>query len=286
MSAMSFRTTPVLVLLTLGAGCWPRIPGQWKDYDVPEETILLGQMYWIELQGDYWSSGDPSGGAWWALLDPPSPIRSEDVYGEPNACLLDYDPGDLTAGFADGGSGTARLVQGDREVHLTWDSSVDWFAADLAEGDFVFDATYDLAPTEFDPYGSLEIEKLVQTPGDFTLDAPLLDAETAPDITADQLTFEWSKDGGEDWFVIDLTLLDIEQMPLEHVTCLVENNGHFTVPGDTFTRWSSSSLLFILIGPYLETAARAPFAEGGMRFGAVYQKMGAAYTQSADTPER
>jgi hypothetical protein len=283
---MSFRSAPVLVLLVLGAGCWPRIPGQWKDYNVPDETILLGQMYWLELLGDYWSSGDPSGVAWWALLDPATPIRPEELFGERDVCVLDHDAGDLTSQFADGGSGTARLMQGDHEVRLTWDSSIDWYAAELEEGDFIFDASYDLAPTEFDPHGTLEIEGLLKTPSDFTLDAPLLDTEVAPQLNADQLVFEWSGDGGEDWFLIDLQLLDIEQMPLERVSCLVKNNGSYTVPADIWTRWDSSTLLFITIGPFEETGAPAPFAEGGMRFGALYQKMGAAFTHPTDAAER
>ncbi|MBW2256849.1 MAG: hypothetical protein JRI25_19955, partial [Deltaproteobacteria bacterium] len=184
-------------LLVLSTGCWPRIPGQWKDYNVPDETILLGQMYWLEPMGDYWTSGDASGAAWWALLDPPTPMRSEDVYGQPDVCVLDHTSPELEPLFANGGSGTARLMQGDHEVRLTWDSSIDWYAGLLEEGDFIFDATYDLAPIEFEPHGTLEIEDLVKTPSDFTLDAPLLDTETAPNLTADQLVFEWSGDGGE-----------------------------------------------------------------------------------------
>lgn len=183
--------------------------------------------------------------------------------------------GSLT--FLDPGLASLELVSGSRAVELPWNSSSGYFAAALNESDFLFSATYDLEEVQVGSLGVFGISGLVQTPSS-SLRITSPDVENDLPFISKSLPISWTGGFGE-LAIIELGLLDSYGTSIvELVTCVVNDDGSFTVPSSAWQGWESLRYMTISLSVTRRSEAVLPINNAEVGVLGIYTKVGIGYT--------
>jgi hypothetical protein len=240
-------------------GCFPLIPGTWHDYDVPADTLVVGEMWWNEYAGGYWQDDTPSGGVYWGFLDPPQTDRAA------TELILDGELGCRNGSadiswFLDGqsteGDGKSTLSGPDNSYTLDWSSDLNVFIDE------------DLADAPSGPYALDDAttgDATVSVPGSFVdtvepihFDTSLIDQDTLQTKVARELSFTWeARDSATDFALVTAILMDDTDAEVERVTCVLPtSDGHVDIDKDLWTKLPDGSYWFVRLGVAHETIGR------------------------------
>ena len=231
---------------------------------------VVGGIEYFQQIGTYWSDVvHDKADAFMFFVAPQSAGYAEMYYtgdrtGDGN-CALDYVGGttwDDAAYFLPGtpdlrlASGTGAPVALDQST----DTQYPWFyAATLRPDDVVPGVDWNLMLVNGEGTGDLprfHVDGIAHTPDPFQLTAPDMSGATAPSVRK-AIQLEWVPGTEPDRYVVatlyrhDLATAEI----LETVTCVLRDDGQFTVPGTFWTGWDEGAQITIIVGRVVETGA-------------------------------
>lgn len=180
--------------------------------------------------------------------------------------------------FFDPGLDQLELVSGSTAIELPWDASQDYFSAsDLNTTDFLFSAKYDLDEVTVGDLGTFGIEGLIQTPSS-SLKITSPDIENDLPFLSKSLPITWTGGYGET-AIIELTLLDVSSSAVDEVvTCVVQDDGSFTVPSSVWQGWESLRFMMVGLSTTRSTTATIPMNNASVDVLGIYSKVGIGYT--------
>lgn len=262
------RAIPVLAVL-LG-GCWPRIPGQWSDYDVPKETQLLGSVDFYVPLGTYWSDTTPSGSIVLGWLD--TPLVGVTAYNLPVGCINAdaLPPGNPNLAFADIGvsSATVRSSTGG-SIALPFSASSSIFAANVTASDVPPGSAWVLDQVAGSD-GAFSVNNLFTMPPDVTFAGAAWGDATPASIPRADLHVTWPDTDGVDTIVIQANVEDGSGNSLGQAICgLDPRDGEATIPlSGVGVNAGSANDVVLLMGAATETDSKLVGVYGASRFGA------------------
>ncbi len=248
------------------------------------KTSLLGYFSYTESVGALAGAGNlahaslqfiqPEAGAtWWTT-----------VTSAINTCELNWD-GSPTWLAVDPGADSLRITRSDGDtIDLAWDSAEKSFNGTDGDGDvpadiLLPDTIWSVASFDSDELPSFGLSGLATMPGAFTLTSPDLDGYSTPVVKEKALDFYWTASGA-DAVIIDMRLVDGGTgAEVERVTCAVDDDGSFHVPANTFTQWAANLVLYVKVGPGVESHGVVELDGSESRVLATYLLSGAATTE-------
>ncbi len=240
-------------------------------------TGAIGYLERTDYVGDSWADGNTTAVAGAVAFIEPSSFEWFDLYaaGTEQCASNRGASGSLT--FLDPGLAALDLVSGSRAVELPWNSSSGYFAASLNESDFLFSASYDLEQVQVGSLGVFGISGLVQTPSS-SLRITSPDVENDLPFISKSLPITWTGGFGE-LAIIELGLLDTYASSIvEVVTCVVDDDGSFTVPSSAWQGWESLRYMTVSLSVTRASDAVLPINNANVGVLGIYTKIGIGYT--------
>jgi len=238
----------------------------------------LGALEWYELQGSFWTQDSQDfGTAWWGLIEPQD-THYWSIFGvQDNNCISNPSFPQLQV-IA---TGADQVVLESEQTSVTLVAAEDEiFDASLLSQDYLEWADYalpSLSGTELPEFG---IDRLASTPGSFDLYTPDFSKSTPPSLSADELVFEWGEVDAQR-IIIQVerrAQSDIEDIQ-ETVVCVVDNDGSFEIPADTWAAdWDQDEWLYLYVGAVREDGGIIPLNNSDSRVAGIYWLLGAAST--------
>ena len=242
----------------------------------------IGSLYWKNYVGGYWEQGTEDYGYSWFKITEPTDVGYREIWSDadPDGCvssapvvLSDLSP--LESGASEV---TFRASVG-TPFTLEYSSDEAYFFGALDGNQYQDGAWYDMdAIAGSAAWPSVSIANVAQAPAAFTV--------TKPDVAHDELQpvdrfdFEirWS-DAGGDYVIIDLARYSSSRSAVvEYVTCVVDDDGRFTVPYDAWNDWDAlDDYIYISVGRALSNSAQFPFNNAYVGVVGVYWVQGAVY---------
>ena len=260
-----------LITETVGARITFTVPPSSEEGWVPVELVTGGRSASKEEGLYLWEDGTGLVGAVGVLerlqeidpLDPavqptvastiyfvqPTEFETADFWApQLGKCARDYTPDTSALTRLRTGMDTLVLSSGSRSFGVgvtATDATV--FESDLGSSDYISNARYDLEEMTGDmvwPTG--DIGGFVQTPsGEMTVTEPLLDSLAA--TVSKTVSLKWQDAGAGDFVLIQLLRYDDSTL-VDVVSCVVPDNGSFTVSSSNFSGWSTFSLMRVRVG--------------------------------------
>ncbi len=219
-------------------------------------TGAIGEVYWLDFKGGYWTSTPTDEGyAWWSPVIADTTLEMWQLYNSSsNGCTADYSySGDGVYIVDDLGVSSATVSSGSKSIAMSWNSSSSVLAFEkslTSVGQVALGADYNLEPiTPTNGWPVFGSEDFLTMPSAVTLSTPLIDAASLPLLNRNNLKFQWSGGSGGDYAVVILELRSADQSSVDQtVTCVWPNTGSATVPSSVWTRWSSNRIMVIVFG--------------------------------------
>jgi hypothetical protein len=165
-----------------------------------------------------------------------------------------------------------------RDLTLTDpDGSGIWFK-DLTNGDFVQNADYDLGEIVSADFPAFSVNQLMRTPTSFSVSQPAISGQTVPEINR-SFSVQWTGSNADKIVFMLEHLTYPDYTPIDSVTCVVDNDGSFTVPGSVWSSWSAGEVVFIHVGALNEGTGSIDFNNSTARVASTYYLGGAAITR-------
>lgn len=267
------------VVVTTQGGSGTLTSGFMYFEDGTGKAGVLGSLAWYDQVGTYWDGTPQDFGSAWFLFTAPTDVKYWELYASSlDTCASEYIwNGDLY--YYDTGLSRVNLqLATGATLEFTWDATeVAFVVDDLPNNRYTQGQSYDLpsiAPTDMP---SFSVSDIVQAPSSFSVSSPNLAGSTPPTLSK-SLSLSWSGSGG-DAMVALLMLHDASGAIAETVTCAMRDDGSFSVPGSTWTRWASNRQLDVLVGRVKAGTGTVPFNNADSEFAGVYWVYGAGFTQ-------
>lgn len=266
-------------MLWLFAACWPWIPGEWEDYDVPDTTRVIGYVDWSDYVGDYWGGDNTVGTALWGWMDPATEHTASSLLYVAEGC--ETEPADLewfVEGLTDVDSETSTLL-GEPQIDLEWSNRSQWFEADLGDEEEPA-GTYSLAEFEQDGVAYSATDALVMpAPVDFDMD--VFDGKEPPTLAvADLIHREWSAREGDGIYVNASLYIVTGSNAEEVLRCGAPlEAGEIDLKLDEVEGFKEADYVALGMTVYRETAVRLEGSEHASHFVGGRTSFGAAYLE-------
>jgi hypothetical protein len=229
---------------------------------------MAGTVEWDEYMGGYWTGPTQVGYADFWFTEPTSLPTWELRYSTGmDQCELDYIGPNFNA-YLPGSPTLSMSEAGGTAFNVTSDPVDSWYysAGPLTAADLKLGAPYTLQPAMgADPsWPQFTAPDVLELPNSMYVTNPVIDAPNAPYINR-TFNLQWSGPYTGDY----VTLILIHQRwngainnwdTLETQTCVLTDDGFFTVPGNQWTSWNASlDGVIIAAGRAMETTGTLPF---------------------------
>lgn len=251
------------------------IPGKWADYDVPDETQIVGQFNYYQPIGSYWVDSDATGSVAWGWLDTPQ-VGLQAVEPTSGCQLLDLDTPAESLDFIDIGVTEARMRSPLGTIELPFDAGQNRFVQDsLTEDDVAAGATWTLDNLESDE-GTFFVSKFVVIPPRFEFAGFELDGAVPDLVDREDYTITWEPESGAESVLVDVYLIRGSDV-IEVATCYADARDRtLTIPVDLWTRLDDANEMQVHLGSGHETASKIEGVYGASRMAGVWYQVGAA----------
>jgi hypothetical protein len=219
-------------------------------------TGAIGEIYWLDFKGGYWTSTPTDEGyGWWSPVVAETDLEIWELYNSnANGCSADYSYGGEQVYILDDlGVSSSTLSSGSGSINMSWNSSSSVLAFEktftsISQLDLGKD--YNLQPiTPTNGWPEFGGEDFLTMPTAVTLSTPNIDASSLPLLNRNSLQFRWSGGNGGDLAVVLLELRNADQTSVDQtVTCVWPNTGSASVPSSVWTKWSSNRIVAIVFG--------------------------------------
>jgi hypothetical protein len=269
------RLTPALLpaFSLVLSGCWPMIPGKWSDYDVPDETQIVGGLSYFEPQGGYWGDPDPSGNVAWGWLDTPQiGLQAiEPDFGCTN--LEDLETGD-PLDFADIGTTEARMRSPLGTVDFDYDTAATaFFQNALTADDVGAGVEWTLDNVDSDE-GVFFVQKFISMPTRLDFSGFIIDGDVPDSVSRGPFTLTWTPQAGAQWVSVQLQLEQGSTIT-ESAACMAEvRDGTLAIPEDIWDDLDEADGMYVLLGSTNETATKIEGVYGASHMGASWYQAG------------
>lgn len=247
----------------------------------------VGVWLWAELTGNYWGSSSYSDGFggflfiqpadfhWWQFSAPAMDSCANDathVYDGPE--LFVYDLG-VEGGVTD----LTLRPQVGSDVTVSYDATSYYYQRDpLASTAYIDNGWYDLLPISGGLLAGMAVDNLFRAAGPMTVQQPAISGASVPYLDRSQ-TFLWTP-GGYSWVEISLAIIDVSGKAVqESVTCVVQDDGEFTIDGSKFTAWPTGRQVNIGFTAVREGNTLLPHNDADSRVVGMYQMIGASFSR-------
>ncbi len=265
------RLSPLFVLLL--SGCWPMIPGKWADYDVPDETQIVGSFNYFQPLGGYWGDPTPNGAVAWGWLDTPQ-VGLQAV--EPRVGCEVVDPADAgdPLDFVDIGATDARMRSSLGTIDLAFSADAKLFYnQDLTEDDAGAGVSWTLDNIDSDE-GTFHVQTFVVMPPRLAFGGFSLEGDVPDSIARADYPVTWQAEPGADWVVLQLQL-ETSQSITETALCYAEvGDGAITVPQSIWSKMDTADGMYVYLGSSHETATKIEGVYGASRMASVWYQVG------------
>ena len=273
------------VTVTTSAGEGAKSQGYRYFRDGTGQTGMLGRVKRVRQTGALSSLGE-TGDAQVAFITPQADATIFDAVADSwDSCRRDWSP-DLGWDLVDPGASSLTLTSqgGADPLVLAWDSAEVLFNGTDGDGEVDADLLVEGDSWGIDDFSGTDlpafaIAEVVTLPPPLTLSSPDLES-TALVLGIGELDFTWDEDATSTGLVLLLTLVDGGTgSQVEKVSCLVEDDGAFSVPPTTFQSWAAGLTLYVEIGRALETTSTLPLNNADTRLVGIHAILGAAVTE-------
>ena len=218
-----------------------------------------GAIEWYTMVGGYWSSPSDFGAATIVFTAPTTTSYYELAYANAlDTCELNYAS---TASFSALLPNTTSLSlnkPATGSISLLQDTTYNYiYAEDLGSGDFIENATYSLSPITTDPdFPSFSMKGIVETPASFKVSSPAIHGTSPPNVSQ-STSLSWGGSGGD--YMLAYFLRYEGSAIIDEVSCVMKDDGSFTVPSTVWSDWSKGDQVSVLIGRALEPSTTLPY---------------------------
>jgi hypothetical protein len=241
---------------------------------------IIGSMEWIHYVGSYWGGTPSDDGSASFFLAPPTDIEYWELYSRTlDSCGSEYVGPDLYYYEPALSSASLTLPTGGT-LRMPWDTTNGTFAATaVSSAQYVQGGSYDLDPMTPDGYPLFDVPDVLTLPSSFSVSVPNIGGGTPPNLTRSGFNLAWNGSGG-DAMVAILALRNADQTDWdETLTCAMRDDGAFTVPSATWTRWTSGRYVDILVGRMTMPSGVVPYNNADSGFAGIYWNYGLGRTQ-------
>jgi hypothetical protein len=235
---------------------------------------MIGEFGWYDYVGGYWSSGADSGSGWFLPVVPFAFDHWELYAPSLDQCALDYSYGGSFSYYDLGVSSWNLMLPSSGSIPFTWDPAVQWFYNDtFSNTKYIQNGSYSLPAVSAVDMPELEVPDAVYAPSSFTVTSPSINSTAPPTFTRGNITLGWSGATGD--FMLAILQVASGTTVKETVSCALRDDGSFTVPGSTFSRWATGDTLYVLVGRARYASGTVTFNNADSRIAGVYWVVGA-----------
>lgn len=248
-------------------------------------TGMIGRVERVEQVGALAALGE-TGAAQVAFLTPKAGASYFDTVADDwDSCRRNWSP-DLGWVLVDPGAASLTLssTDGADPLVLAWDEAEDLFNGSDGDGSVDVDLlqegdTWEVLDFASSDFPAFDLPELVTLPGQVELTSPDLDS-TSLSLGVGDLDFTWQQGTDGTGLVFLLNLVDGGTgTQVEQVSCLVADDGSFSVAPTTFQSWEAGLTLYIKVGRALETTSTLPLNQADTRLVGIHAVLGAAVTR-------
>lgn len=244
-------------------------------------TGVVGEIWWLDQVGTYWGSATTdSGGAWVQFVHPIAEGYGELLFNSgTDGCTSGYTgttPRAYDPSLADIDVSTPTGAY----INLTWDATGQAFSLDdMSNTKYTPGGSYDLGTIRPTGLPAFAVPDLAEVPSGFSVSVPSIGGSSVPRVSRSSFNLTWSGSGG-DYMVAYLAMWNAGGTDWGEVaTCVLRDDGSFTVPSATFSSWPTDRQLDIILGRVKIAGGTVPFNNADSQVAGVYMVYGATFTQ-------
>lgn len=264
---------------------WLDGSGRMGTYGSLSHTRYLG-TYWCirepcETSADL-GTPEPQAGAIIAFLEPSGLEWWENWAPAFNQCRSDYEPTLSATAYNPGvtsmtlrrssTTGAINLQRGSGETPDFYYVTTGNITSGFANG-----TSYSIESRGGENWPAFEMPGAVSTPDMFSIFSPVVNSSTLPTVRRSNFRVEWT--GGDGDYVVILAERFGTTGSLELVSCVVDDNGAFTIPSTAWSGWSVDNQVRLQVGRVKEPTGVVPFNNARSGVVGVQWVVGAAVTQ-------
>ncbi len=235
----------------------------WADATGNYGTV--GAVEWYDTVGTYWSGTPQDFGFSWLYFTEPHTMSFRQLFYAANIdqCASDYAP---ATGVDEIEVGAAELEfsvpNSASTISMPSDVDYPWFFVDddITYSQWALNGSYDLLPMTTDgSFPELELEQMARTPyAAIQVISPNISGSTPPNLNK-SIPLTWNTSSTADYVLAQFNRYNSSGTLVEVITCAMNDDGAFTVPGATWTApWVSGQQVNVYVGRVKEDGALLP----------------------------
>jgi hypothetical protein len=237
----------------------------------------FGSLNWYSFQGGYWADGTPYGTGSFGFVRPTDFIFAEMYSPVIDTCESEYLPNHGLEYYNIGGM--ANLATSAKTVTFEWDSGENYYETKLESGDLTTQTEYQLEPIKgYPPWPEFGVGGFVSTPAAFSITSPGVGGSAMPVWWSTTMDLEWDSSLPGDYVVLEIHRV-VSEVDVETVTCVMVDDGVFTIPLDAFYDWQyGDQYLLLYLGRVRQSTVLLPHNQARSGVAGVYWTVGAVWT--------
>ncbi len=259
------------------------LPSGFRYLDLDDESGMVaakGALQWFDHRGSYWAHDVEDYGLvqlWFPAR--PDNERYRDLFAPGlDSCTSDSFEVDSRGGMDL--SGASVTLSGDLgSLEPEWVSDETRFELMLGAQSLEESASYALTIGGLWGLDDFTIDGLAATPEPFMLTSPDIAGSEPPTLEQDQLAFRWQEIEADAVVIYIARVSGDGRETFEILSCLVENDGAFTIPTSAWEGWRSGHQLYTYIGALRESETTVPLNNGSSSVAGISWNVGVILTR-------
>ena len=243
----------------------------------------IGNISWYHYVGNYWDGTPADFGSAWVTFIESQDFHLWDWYapGIDNCINGVYTSGDKVLVYDLEVSSITLSPSSGSDLRLNWEGAPDyWFVNDNPSSSQIpVGGNYSLDTITSAVFPPISISRLVDVPATFNITSPAITGSTVAQLSRSQLSFRWSGGSTADRVLIELYLFSATGSIEQTVTCVVSDDGSFTVPESAWTGYPSGRQVTVLLSRMEEGSSTLDFNNSQARVVASYGMVAAFFSQ-------
>jgi hypothetical protein len=280
-SASSEGTVDVIVSTDAGSGSAQDAFYYFRDGS--GQAGAIGNISWYHYVGNYWDGTPTDFGSAWVTFIEAQDFHLWDWYapGIDNCINGVYSSSDKVLVYDLEVSSITLSPSSGSDLRLNWEGAPDyWFVNDNpSSGQIPVGGNYSLDPVSSASFPDIAISRLVDVPATFNITSPAITGSSVAQLSRSQLSFRWSGGSTADRVLIELYLFSATGSIEQTVTCVVTDDGTFTVPESAWTGYPSGRQVTVLLSRMEEGSSTMDYNNSQARVVASYGMVAAFFSQ-------
>ena len=242
------------------------LAGGYRYLDLDDASGLVaakGALQWFDHRGSYWAPEVQDYGLvqLWFPGQPDSG-RYRDLFAPGlDSCTSDQFEVDSRGGMDL--SGVSAVLSGELgTIEPVWDVANTRFELELGAITLEESTSYALTLGGLWDLPDFTIADLAATPAPFELTSPDIAGSAPLALEQDQLAFRWQTIEADAVVIYIARVSGDGRETFEVLSCLVDNDGAFTIPPSAWEAWQGGNQLYTYVGAMREVEATVPLNNG------------------------